>query len=708
MYEFPRPCSFGKWITHSISLRRKCSKSRYSTSKYWYCCRKISCKCRTFTWVQCYRLKKLIPLSYLWKVTSFSLFYSSFREDFERNYKTIQIPPFKRRVFIYYFFQSMIHQPNGSEVHELDIHYDDCSKKMDNIMAWVQKIPFVDLSGYATHPHLYIPPRPEKIIVNEVGPREADQAGWGFQVWQKRDMIRAGIRANLPAIEVGFAAWVDMPTVEWAVSNFWKQNETRLSALTGFFPGAINDASRVLERADNGWIHLFYPTQSDHIRVLSTDANAPIEDIQGDVLRSIEQNVTIAKNNLGNVQFSPEVAMDTDPVYLLEAVRTAIIAGANSINMPDTRWGAPTWYVRKVFTFIHWWTQDLRDKYSFTFSCHNHNDTWLAIANSLAAIEWWASQVETTFLWLWEWAWNVPTEQMVQVLRQMWYTLGSIKHLEVARIAEYVRAAVYGRVVEPYGLWSDADGAWVHKDRWLKYVSWCEARWITPNPNFYRAGAGYINFQVDENNVSIGKLWGKWQYVHALSLHGVPVWKNSWAVSSLQRYFSWDEDKDAPPGLTQEVKVVYDSNVFAEYLRNEGILSGEIYNVENNQVKIEFTFDDVKYAITWTMSASSWPIPTTIHAINEFLWGNHIELIGNPLDMPIFTPAIAHQQFPLIHPEAEWGHVEDASLWAEVLVSVTGVQKKSRVKWQNTDLTYAKAIFEAALPLIQKKIQTDL
>ena len=73
---------------------------------------------------------------------------------------------------------------------------------------------------------------------------------------------------------------------------------------------------------------------------------------------------------------------------------------------------------------------------------------------------------------------------------------------------------------------------------------------------------------------------------------------NSEENDSMSTPFPSMEYQSAPPGLTQEVKVVYDSNVFAEYLRNEGILSGEIYNVENNQVKIEFTFDDVKYAIT--------------------------------------------------------------------------------------------------------------
>lgn len=53
-------------------------------------------------------------------------------------------------------------------------------------------------------------------------------------------MIGSAIKAGIPAVEVAFAAGVDMRTIDWAVSEFGREN-TRLSALTGFFPEAIKE-----------------------------------------------------------------------------------------------------------------------------------------------------------------------------------------------------------------------------------------------------------------------------------------------------------------------------------------------------------------------------------------------------------------------------------------------------------------------------------
>lgn len=52
-----------------------------------------------------------------------------------------------------------------------------------------------------------------------------------------------------------------------------------------------------------------------------------------------------------------------------------------------------------------------------------------------------------------------------------------------------------------------------------------------------------------------------------------------------------------------------------------------------------------------------------------------------PVYKPIFTPDVAHQQFSDVHENGtKHKDVEDAPLWAEVVVSVDGVHKKSRVK----------------------------
>ncbi len=588
-------------------------------------------------------------------------------------------------------------------MHELDIHYEEWLEIMEWVISWEKKLGFLpkkeaNVSIFKVH-------KPEKVIINEVWPRESDQAGGWFQPWNKRDMIGSAIRAGIPAVEVAFAAGVDMQTIDWAVSEFGREN-TRLSALTWFFPQAIKEGAGKLSKAKNWGVHIFYPTQIHHIQaMLDKDGKTPVRDLQDQVLTMIENNVWIARDNIGNVQFSPEIATDTDPVFLLESVRKAIESGASIINMPDTRGGTPTWYMEKLFHFISWGTQDLREKHDFIFSCHNHNDTGMAIANSIAAIRWWATQVESTFSGIGEWAGNAPTEQVINTLRQNGYDIGNIDNKQAGRIADYVRAVVYGQVVVPFGPWSDADGAWVHKDRWHKYVAWCKKNNLQPNPDFYRAWASRLNFEADKDNVAIGRLGGAGQVLHALRFHGVSRPTKKWpTVTKIHNTFCGDEQGEI--GITQEIKVAYDANVFAEYLRNGWKLTNENISFDKNSVTISANVFGAKIVISQAMSVDAGPIPTIIGAINKFLGKDRVKLHVEPVYKPIFTPDVAHQQFSDVHEsDTQNKDVEDAPLWAEVVVSVDGIHKKSRVKWQNTDETFVRAIFEACLGAIRDKIK---
>lgn len=588
-------------------------------------------------------------------------------------------------------------------MHELDIHYEEWWEIIEKIISWERELSF--LPKWEGVGGIYKIPKTKQVIINEVWPRESDQAGGWFQPWNKRDMIGSAIKAGIPAVEVAFAAGVDMRTIDWAVSEFGREN-TRLSALTGFFPEAIKEWAGKLSKAKNGGVHIFYPTQIHHIQaMLDKDGKTPVRDLQNQVLWMIEKNVWIARDNIGNVQFSPEIATDTDPVFLLESVRKAIENGATIINMPDTRWGTPTWYMEKLFHFIHWGTQDLQGKHDFIFSCHNHNDTGMAIANSIAAIRWWATQVESTFSGVGEWAGNAPTEQIINTLRQNGYDIGNIDNKKAWRIADYVRAVVYGQVVVPYGPWSDADGAWVHKDRWHKYIAWCKKNNLQPNPDFYRAGASRLNFEADRDNVAIGRLGGAGQVLHALRFHGVSRPTKKWpTVTRLHNTFCGDEKGEI--GITQEIKVAYDANVFAEYLRNGWKLTNENISFDKNSVTISADILGTKIVIYQAMSADAGPIPTIIWAINKFLGKDRVKLHVEPVYKPIFTQDVAHQQFPDVHQNGtQHKDVEDAPLWAEVVVSVDGIHKKSRVKWQNTDETFVRAIFEACLHVIEEKIK---
>jgi 2-isopropylmalate synthase len=68
----------------------------------------------------------------------------------------------------------------------------------------------------------------------------------------------------------------------------------------------------------------------------------------------VEHNIRIAADILPQVEFSPEIGIDTEPQFLLQVVRVAIKNGATILNIPDTRGGAMPDFIRKVFTFLHW------------------------------------------------------------------------------------------------------------------------------------------------------------------------------------------------------------------------------------------------------------------------------------------------------------------------------------------------------------------
>jgi 2-isopropylmalate synthase len=115
------------------------------------------------------------------------------------------------------------------------------------------------------------------------------------------------------------------------------------------------------------------------------------------------------------VEFSPEDATRSDRDFLVEMVRIAIEAGATTINMPDTvGYTTPEEY-GKMF-------RDVReripavDAQGIILSSHCHDDLGLAVANSLAAIEAGARQVECTINGIGERAGNAALEEIAAAL----------------------------------------------------------------------------------------------------------------------------------------------------------------------------------------------------------------------------------------------------------------------------------------------------
>jgi 2-isopropylmalate synthase len=107
-------------------------------------------------------------------------------------------------------------------------------------------------------------------------------------------------------------------------------------------------------------------------------------------------------------------ATRSDVEFLIAIFEAAIRAGATTINIPDTvGYAIPSEFGELIRTI----RQKVRGIENITVSVHCHNDLGLAVANSVAAIQNGARQVECTINGIGERAGNTSLEEVVMALR---------------------------------------------------------------------------------------------------------------------------------------------------------------------------------------------------------------------------------------------------------------------------------------------------
>ena len=115
-----------------------------------------------------------------------------------------------------------------------------------------------------------------------------------------------------------------------------------------------------------------------------------------------------------DVEFSPEDAARTERDFLCQVVEAAIEAGATTVNIPDTvGYATPQEYRRDHRTLKN----RVPNIDKAVISTHCHNDLGLAVANSLAAVENGAGQIECTINGIGERAGNCSLEEVVMAMK---------------------------------------------------------------------------------------------------------------------------------------------------------------------------------------------------------------------------------------------------------------------------------------------------
>ncbi len=164
---------------------------------------------------------------------------------------------------------------------------------------------------------------------------------------------------------------------------------------------------RAVEKSNKPRIHTFIGTSPLH-------REFQVRLTKEQVLDKVFETVKFAKTFCEDVQWSPMDATRTERDFLIKVVRVAIEAGASTINIPDTvGYTAPkesAEIIKNLFATI----PEMKD---IIVSTHCHNDLGMATANSLAAVEAGARQVECTINGLGERAGNTALEEIAMALR---------------------------------------------------------------------------------------------------------------------------------------------------------------------------------------------------------------------------------------------------------------------------------------------------
>jgi 2-isopropylmalate synthase len=188
-------------------------------------------------------------------------------------------------------------------------------------------------------------------------------------------------------------------------------------------------------------------------------------------LEAISSNVRYARERCAEVEFSAEDASRTEIGFLCEAVGQAVRAGATIINLPDTvGYAVPEEYAAMFRRVIEY----LDGANGVTLSAHCHDDLGLGVANSLAAVQAGARQLELTINGIGERAGNAALEEVVVLLNVRQATLGVTTniHLDQLYASSRMLVEITGAPLAPnkaiVGANAFAHEAGIHQDGILK------------------------------------------------------------------------------------------------------------------------------------------------------------------------------------------------------------------------------------------------
>jgi len=272
--------------------------------------------------------------------------------------------------------------------------------------------------------------------------RDGEQSpGASMNIDEKLRIAKQLQKVNVDVIEAGFpiASEGDFEAVK-RVAQTIKGPE-----IAGLCRANFKDIDRGWEAlqyaGEKGRIHTFIATSDIHMKY-------KLQMEPAKVLETAIKAVKRARSYTANVEFSCEDAVRTDLKFLAEVVGAVIDAGACVVNIPDTvGYTIPFEY----FNIIRYLKENVPNIEKAILSVHCHNDLGLSVANSIAAVQAGAEQVECTINGIGERAGNCSLEEFVMILRTRRDILPFKTNIVTEQItpASRLLSTVTGIVVQP-------------------------------------------------------------------------------------------------------------------------------------------------------------------------------------------------------------------------------------------------------------------
>ncbi len=304
----------------------------------------------------------------------------------------------------------------------------------------------------------------DQVIIFDTTLRDGEQSpGASMTPSEKLRLAHALDELGVDVMEAGFP--ISSPDDFQAVRKIARAvRRPVIAALARTRPADIDRAAEAIEDAEHPRIHTFIATSKIHLE-------RKLKISEQECLEQAAQAVERARRYTDDVEFSAEDATRTGLPFLCKVAEVAVQAGATTINIPDTVGYSHPREIAEIFDTLR---SEVPRLDSVVLSAHCHDDLGLATANSLAAVEAGARQVECTVNGIGERAGNAALEEIVMMIgvRKDLFDVGTGIHTRRIHPTSRLLTQITGIHPQPnkaiVGRNAFAHEAGIHQDGMLK------------------------------------------------------------------------------------------------------------------------------------------------------------------------------------------------------------------------------------------------